>query len=116
MLKKLLLAFDILDEDNVLEELLLEIDEAEDTVELVEIIELVMLELEIEDNVVFVHLMLCQFPVWSLYSYWEHGFVLVILTLWTYAVKGALVKSVYPPAQFAVPQLVSGSPASQTPR
>jgi hypothetical protein len=44
---------------------------------------LLILELEDEVNVVFIHLMLCQSPVLSPYSYWEHGFMLVIFTLLT---------------------------------
>ena len=53
-----------------------------------------MIELEVELNVVLIHLMLSKLPLLSVYSYWEHGFELTILTLLTYAVKGTLVKSV----------------------
>jgi hypothetical protein len=42
--------------------------------------------------------------------------MLVILTLLTYAVKGAIVKSVRPPAHCAVAGCVSGSPAHHRPR
>jgi hypothetical protein len=44
---------------------------------------LLMLELEVDATVVFVHLMLCQLPLLSPYSYSEHGFMLVIFTLLT---------------------------------
>ena len=44
---------------------------------------LLVLELEVDATVVFVHLMLCQVPLLSPYSYWEHGFMLVIFTLLT---------------------------------
>lgn len=53
-----------------------------------------MTELEVELNVVLIHLMLSKLPLLSEYSYWEHGFELTILTLLTYAVNGTLVKSV----------------------
>jgi hypothetical protein len=44
---------------------------------------LLVLELEVEATVILVHLMLCQVPLLSPYSYWEHGFMLVIFTLLT---------------------------------
>lgn len=105
-------------DDDVLEALPFATDEDKDSNEMAEMLELAVLELELEDelSVVFVHLMLCQFPLLSPYVYSEQGFVLVILTLLTYAVKGALVRSVYPPAQLAVAGWTSASPASHNPR
>ncbi len=112
----MLVVIDDLDEDDVLEELLLAIDEVEDIEELAKLLELVLLKLEVKVTVVFVHLILCHFPLLSPYSYSEHGFMGLISTLLTYAVKGPLVMSLYPPAQFAVAGLLAGSPAFHTPR
>ena len=80
-LDELLLAIDDMEDDKLEELLVAEV--IEDSDELVELLVLVMLELEVEFDVVFKHLMLCQLPLLSLYSYWEHGFVLLILTLLT---------------------------------
>jgi hypothetical protein len=101
------------EDDDVLEALPFATDEDKDSNEMAEMLEL---EPEDEPSVVFLHLMLCQFPLLSPYVYSEQGFVLVILTLLTYAVKGALVRSVYPPAQLAVAGWTSASPASHNPR
>jgi hypothetical protein len=116
---------DLVNEEDVLEELLLatEGEDLNEPVELLVIIlleiallDLVLLTLEVDVSVVFRHLMLCQSPLLSVCSYWEHGFMLAILTLWTYAVKGASVKSVRPPAHCAVAGCISGSPAHHRPR
>jgi hypothetical protein len=121
---------DLVNEEDVLEELLLatEVEDLNEPVELlgvvlleialleIALLDLVVLTLEVDVSVVFRHLMLCQSPLLSLYSYWEHGFRLAILTLLTYAVKGALVKSVRPPAHCAVAGCISGSPAHHRPR
>jgi hypothetical protein len=109
-------AIDDIDDDSILGELLLTTDDDEDADEMIELLELVTLELELEVTVVLIHLMLSKLPLLSVYSYWEQGFELMILTLFTYAVNGALVKSVYPPIQLTVSGWPSGSPAHQTPR
>lgn len=78
-------ALDSPEDDDVLEALPFAADEDKDSNEMADMLELVVLELELEDepSVLFVHLMLCQFPLLSPYVYSEQGFVLVILTLLT---------------------------------
>lgn len=55
--------------DNVLEELLLGMEEIGSIDELTELVELMVLEIEVEFIVIFRHLMLCQLPLLSPYTY-----------------------------------------------
>jgi hypothetical protein len=62
------------------------------------------------------HLMLAALPLVSVYCQLpEQGLGVVILTLFTYMVKGAWLMLVYPPAHQTVPPAVSASPASHRP-
>lgn len=62
------------------------------------------------------HLILPALPLMSMYCQFpEQGLGVVILTLFTYIVNGALLISVYPPAHQTVPPDVSLSPPSQRP-
>lgn len=71
----LLATRDVVDEEDMIRELLLGVEGLGDCGEL--------LEIALGVNVVFKHLMLCILPLLSPYSYWEHGFMAVILTLLT---------------------------------
>jgi hypothetical protein len=76
---------------------------------------LVVLEPE-GDVLIETHLILPALPLISMYCQFpEQGLGVVILTLFTYIVKGALLISVYPPAHPTVPPDVSLSPPSHRP-
>jgi hypothetical protein len=77
----------------------------------------VLVQLEMEEDVPLgTHLMLPALPLVSVYyQFPEQGLGVVILTLFTYIVKGAFLMLVYPPAHQTVSPDESPSPPSHRP-